>query len=150
VFWRKLFGRKYPRTHKRFWRPPETEPWFRKPVVPAEARSPYHPGRRPPKRPDDRPTPPDDGPPPPPDSGTSPPPDSPPPSPGGATPPSPERRPGPSHPGPYRPGERPSRRPRLHDTERRPRRVPAEPAASYWTKVFGSAGGAASVPLTFG
>jgi hypothetical protein len=27
-FWRVLFGKKYPRTKERFWRAPETEPWF--------------------------------------------------------------------------------------------------------------------------
>lgn len=28
VFWRELFGKKYPRTKERFWRAPDTEPWF--------------------------------------------------------------------------------------------------------------------------
>ena len=30
VFWRKLFGSKYPRARKRFWRAPATEPWVGK------------------------------------------------------------------------------------------------------------------------
>jgi Nucleotidyltransferase domain len=33
VFWRELFGKKYPKARERFWRAPVTEPWFGKPTV---------------------------------------------------------------------------------------------------------------------
>jgi hypothetical protein len=136
VFWRKLFGRKFPRTRKRFWRAPETEPWFEmyaaEPVAPAEAGRPHHPGKRPP-------TPPDGGGPTPPDGGGPTPP-------GGGAPTGPDRDPDQPRPRPHRPSDRPPRPSSPHGPRRRP-----EPAvASYWTNVFGPAAATASVPLTFG
>jgi hypothetical protein len=58
-FWRKLFGRKYPRPRERFWRAPSTEPWFDKYTVESPISAgladlgPKRPGGAP-KRPDHR------------------------------------------------------------------------------------------------
>jgi hypothetical protein len=148
-FWRDLFGSKYPRARKRFFRAPETEPWFGKfkpesvptPDLgdpranwPGDRRKhprPPHPGGRP------------DGP--------------------NRDPEDPNRNPEGSGPRPYDPGGyvpwRPSSGPggsphrgggargRVHRT----RSAPAGPGTSLWTGVFASTGaGAVSVPLTFG
>lgn len=133
VFWRELFGKKYPRTNKRFWRKPATEPWFRaEPAISTRlgdlgpnrpGGGPEPPDKRPPNEPTDRPP---EGP----DLG----PDDPDPSPRGPgeRPWHPRRPPGPGGPG------------------RRPQPAPAEPAAGVWTGVFGPAAATPAVPLTFG
>jgi Nucleotidyltransferase domain len=148
-FWRKVFGKKYPRARKRFLRAPSTEPWFGKYTAePPRAASPRNP--RPetpsdgPKRPDPRS----------------------PEGPGGRGPEGPDRGPdgpnlkphgpGPGHPPggiPGRPGGRDGKawgRPRPADPSDRPEPAPAETGTSVWTEIFGSAAVTVSVPLTFG
>jgi hypothetical protein len=153
-FWRKLFGRKYPRARERIWRAPSAEPWFGKHTVEspitADLRNPgtERPGAGP-KRPD-------------------------PPSPnepGGRGPEGPDRDPEGPNRGPFGPGDGPRRppggapnrpdgpRPDDGSARRRPsptgptepaEPVPAELGTSLWTEVFDSAAVTVSVPLTFG
>lgn len=143
VHWRALFGKKFPRTHKRFYREPVAESWAaRYTAEPAVGRpNPFD--KPPPRR-----------------------------SPGGAKGPDGDSGSGPSGGGgspkrPKRPADRP--RPRPQVTDDKPRRTsgsrasrprpeqapaaepaPAEPSVSFWTSVFGPATAAAAVPLTFG
>jgi hypothetical protein len=162
-FWRKLFGRKYPRPRERFWRTPSTEPWFGEYTVDSPMSAglgdlgPKRAGAGP-KRPDHRS----------------------PNAPGGKGPERPHRggpNPGRFGPGdgpnrgPFGPGDGPKRgpsggapgRPDSPHYAGSPRRgpgptaptedaepVPAEPGTSLWTEVFGSAAVTVSVPLTFG
>lgn len=130
VFWREVFGKKYPRARQRFWRAPETESWFEysaEPLRPSRPESQKAPRRGPtasdgPHRPggDGRPR---------------------------TTPSGP--RPGPDGAGdgtarPAKPrGPRPSPSPA-------PAPAPSEPRANYWTRVLGPAPAAATVPLTYG
>ena len=152
VFWRALFGSKYPRARKRFLRPSSTEPWFggykaesattagsgyrgtegfgngpRRP----DDRSPNEPGGRGPDGPDRNPDEPHAKPPGPGDGPRRPP--------GGA----------PGRPGGPRPDRSERRRPSPVPPGRHLEPVPAEPG-SLWTEIFGSAAVTVSVPLTFG
>ena len=163
VLWHELFGKKYPRAKKRFLRPPATEPW------PGRYRTgPATPGWSRPKPPGGGPNPPGGGPNPP---GGGP-------GPGGPHPRKPDDH-GPDRPGspgagrrepPARDPDDPFRGRRWHEGRRAPRVTPdtgrsagsphdvgspgrsarTGPAASVWTRVFGSAPAAVSVPLTFG
>lgn len=133
-FWRELFGKKYPRTRKRYWRAPETEPWFgeytgerRTTGERGESNGPGNPRPRSPA--------------------------------GGGGPGRQNRdpddpRPGPSGPrgGPRRPSDRPpSPQGPRHRTERTStKRTSAETGANLWTGIFGSSAATPSVPLTFG
>jgi hypothetical protein len=123
VFWRKLFGQKYPRTRKRFWRDPETEPWFRKYAVEAVPMGVGEPNRFD-------------------DPGFH--------SRSGGGPKGPNRDPDDPHRRPYEPGDGPrgpsGRPPGPHG----PEPAPAETGASLWTGIFGPATATPSVPLTFG
>lgn len=129
VYWRKLFGKKYPRAQKRFWRPVETEPWFgmyTEPMGPPDSGGPNPPHGSGPSEGPRGPEGPRDGS-------------------GGATgrtrpsrPSGPTRPTGPAGPSPH---SEPSGKPR-------PEPEPAGSASNLWTKVLGPA--AASVPLTFG
>jgi len=132
VFWRELFGRKYPRARVRFWRAPATEPWFGKYTVesgtpagladlgpkwsgggqkPPDNRRPNGPTGRGPERPD-------------------------------LNPDEPSLRPHGPGSGLRRP---PGWAPNPPDGP-----APAEPGPSLWTGIFGSAAATVSVPLTFG
>lgn len=122
VLWRQLFGKKYPRAKKRFWRAAETEPWVAKHT--AEHRAKFDigewngPGK---PRPD---------------------------GPVGGGPGGPNRDPDDLRPGPHGPGDGP-RRPSGRPSG--PQHSPPEPAeqgGGLWPGIFGSA--AASVPLTYG
>jgi hypothetical protein len=143
VYWRKLFGKEYPRTHKRFWREPAAEPWIARYTAEPAVGGPNRPDNPAPRRPPGGPKGPDGGGP----SGPS----------GGGG--SPKR--------PKRPSERPRPRPRVTDDKPRlpsgprgprlrpepesaPAPAPAEPSASFWANVLGPATAAAAVPLTFG
>ncbi len=138
VFWRKLFGKKYPRTHERFWRAPATEPWFGKWTTrPAEAGGPNHPDNPAPKGPGGGPNGPGGGP-----SGPG--------GPGGGAPRGPDRDPDHPRPRPHGPGDGPRRPSSPRGPRHRPAPAPAEPGANFWTSILGPAAGAASVPLTFG
>lgn len=130
-FWRKLFGRKYPRARVRFWRAPATEPWFDKYTVESPVTAglgypgPEGPGG--PRRPDHR--------------GPN--------EPGGWGPEGPDLNPDEPNPRPYGPGSGPRRPPggppSLPDGP-----APAEPGTNVWAGIFGSAATTVSVPLTFG
>lgn len=127
-FWRRLFGRRYPRAHKRFWRVPDVEPWFGEYAVESVTTvglghlSPEWSGGGPEPPGNSRPTEPSGGGPKPPDL-----------NPDGA---------GGTRRGP-RVGPRPS------SGGHHPTPVPAEPGTNLWTGIFGSSA-AVSVPLTFG
>jgi len=125
--WRQLFGRKFPRAKKRYWRVAETEPWVAQhtvePMTTVDVGERNATGKRP-----NRPNPPDGGPGP--DRG----PDGPRPWP---------PRPGDVPPGPSGP---PPDGPRPRGPRQRPE--PAEQGGGLWPGVFGPA--AASVPLTYG
>lgn len=142
VYWRKLFGKKYPRTHKRFWREPDAEPWIARYTAEPAAGRPNRPDNPAPRRPPGGPKGSDGGGP----SGPSGP------SGGGGRPNRPKR-----------PSDHPRPRPRVTDQEPRlpsgprgprlrtePAPAPAEPNASFWASVLGRATAAAAVPLTFG
>ena len=135
VFWRELFGAKYPRTHERFFRPAVSEPWFGR-----FAAEPVRPVKTHTQRPTDKPEPkgPDD-------LGPKAPPD-------GRGPKNPDDRDptGPNGRGPNGPGGGSPQKPDSRGSRRRPEAASAEPVANYWTRVFGPASAAASVPLTFG
>jgi predicted nucleotidyltransferase len=160
VFWRKLFGKKYPRTNERFWLAPVTEPWFyRWAKGPAEAGGPNHPDNPAPKGPDAGPHGPNDGP-----NGGGPNgpngggpsggPNGPngggPSGPGGGAPGGPDRDPGHPRPRPHGPGDGPARPTGPRGPRRRPAPASAERGADFWTSVLGPAVGATSVPLTYG
>jgi len=152
VFWRKLFGRDYPKARERYWRPAVTEPWFgtykaERRVTPDRAWSGV-------------PTPPGDG-------GSNPPnPPNPPKPPDGPDGPDDlrwDRPPWPRYPGepglkPDWHGDRTARNPAgpgATDSAGDARSQPGaghrpEPGTSLWTKVFGPATATVSVPLTFG
>jgi hypothetical protein len=119
-FWRKLFGRKYPRARERFWRPPSTEPWFGK--YSAESGVTVESRYQRTKRFDDRPR-----------RANRPN------EPGGR----PRRPRGEGYNQPH------AARPAGH-VRRHPESVPAEPGTSLWTGIFSSAAVTISVPLTFG
>jgi hypothetical protein len=136
VYWRKLFGEKYPRTHKRFFREPAAEPRIARYTAEPAAGRPNSADKPPPRRPPRGSRGPDGG-------GPS----------GGGG--SPKR--------PRGPAEHPRPRPHVtHDEPRLPSRpraprlrpepapVLAEPSVSFWTSVLGPATAAAAVPLTFG
>jgi len=175
-FWRKLFGSKYPRARKRFWRSPTAEPWFdiytvESPMTagpgdpgfqwsgaglkPPDHRSPNEPSGRPggpPWGPNEPPWGPGGGPGGP--GGGPGGPGGPPGGPGGPSRgPFGGRRPSGGAPGgpdgPHPAGRTP-RRPNSTGPSDHAEPVPAEPGASFWTEVFGSAAVTVSVPLTFG
>jgi hypothetical protein len=150
-FWRKLFGKKYPRARKRFWRASATEPWHKEKVESPRKAGAGDLGRDWPGRwrPGNRP--PDD-----PGGGG-------PDNPGGGGPDRPGRDPDEPNVGPFGPGDGP--RPAGGGPDRfdgpgrdghgqRPGPAtpsePAEPGTSLWTEVFGPAAVTVSVPLTFG
>jgi hypothetical protein len=134
-FWRDLFGSKYPRARKRFWRTPETESWFGRFNVEHKPagygpEGPWH-GPEGPNRGPEGPNRGPEGP--------------------NRGPEGPNRGPEGPNRGPEGPG-RPGGSPRSggeRDRTRRPRRAPAEPGANLWTGIFASTG-VVSVPLTFG
>jgi len=128
VFWRQLFGTKFPRAKERFWRAQEAEPWAARHTTepfpfagPGEWKGPGNP----------RPG-----------------------GPGGG-PTGPNRDPDDFRPGPHGPGggPRPSGRPPgpRHSRGPGPRdsRGPAEAGTSLWSGIFGPAA-APAVPLTYG
>lgn len=144
-FWRELFGSKFRRTRKHFWRDTQCEPWHEKegPKVGSEYWDTGWCGGGPD-------TPDDEGPKPPGDAGPSGPPRGPD-GPGGGPrrpdEPRPPGEPGPPGGGFGRPdGPRP--RPHGH-APRRAEPVRAKASSSFWTAAFGSAV-TISVPLTFG
>ena len=149
VFWRKLFGKEYPKARVRYWRPAIIEPWFGKytaerRVTPDQAwfDAPEPPGGGP--KPPDGPKPP---------GGPNPP--------DGPVPPDDLRPDTPLR--PFRDLNEPGLNPDLHGgrTARNPdgpgaadgagdARSQPGPGSGLWTKVFGPAAATISVPLTFG
>lgn len=141
-FWRDLFGSKYPRRRKYFWRDPQYESWLGKagPVKRVYSND------RDAGWFDGRPNTPHNG-------GPN--------KPDGAGSKGPNRNPDGHGPGPRwpneprspggAPGQPSGGRPRSRrDTGRVPEPVQTEVSASFWTAVFGSAAATISVPLTFG
>jgi hypothetical protein len=121
VFWRRLFGRKYPEAREPFWRAPTWEPWSDGSWKPPPS-NPNGPDNPNPNGPDDlNPNGPDDLNPNGPDDLNPPPGGCPKPPSGGV--PNPSERPGPAS---------------------------DEPGTNVWTGVFGPVAATVSVPLTFG
>jgi hypothetical protein len=129
VFWREVFGKKYPRARERFWRAPEAESWFKYTAEPMGPDGPD--GRKAPGRgptvsdgPDGR-----DG------------------RDGGS-----RRRPSGPRPAPYGAGDGPAgpANPRGPRPTPAPAAASAEPRANYWRRVLGPTPAAATVPLTYG
>jgi hypothetical protein len=165
VFWRQLFGKKYPRTRERFLRPARTEPWFGRfttePVVSANVSPPNRRNNPKPKGPagGGGPRDPDDR-----DpngqhgrrpnglGGGSPQ------KPRSRTPGGPDATAAKSSDGDARDPRRSARQhrggPQRSSATRSPRRrseaASGQPIANYWDRVFGPAVATVPVPLTFG
>jgi len=132
VYWRALFGKKYPRSRKRFWREPVAEPWIASCTAESAVGRPNGHDNPAPRGPRGAPKRPDGG-------GPS--------GPGGGRPRRPNRTSDHPRPKPNKTSGKP-RQPRgQRSTGVRP--APAEPSASFWTRVFGPAT-IVAVPLTFG